>query len=138
MCFKIILVLASNSMYQWAFVGVEVSKNQPSRSRASSGVTKTARNKIRTKPTHPLFVAELGNYGMCLIGLSMILYVRFFLLFTQQLFPPCPFLHLFSEKERKTSFAKVFVQKSEVKMQIPMYLDRVIQQFTIISTMLSF
>lgn len=49
----------------------------------------------------------------------MILYVRFFLLFTQQLFPPCPFLHLFSEKQRKTSFAKVFVQKSEVKMQIP-------------------
>ena len=27
MCFKTILVLASNSMYQWAFLGVEVSKN---------------------------------------------------------------------------------------------------------------
>ena len=49
----------------------------------------------------------------------MILHVRFFLLFTQQLFPPCPFLHLFSEKQRKTSFAKVFVQNSEVKMRIP-------------------
>ena len=27
MCFKTILVFASNSMYQWAFLGVEVSKN---------------------------------------------------------------------------------------------------------------
>ena len=26
MCFKLILVLASHSMYQWGFVGVEVSK----------------------------------------------------------------------------------------------------------------
>ena len=27
MCFKTILVLASNFMYQWAFLGVEVSEN---------------------------------------------------------------------------------------------------------------
>ena len=45
MHFKLILVLASNSMYQWAFARVEVSKNYARRSCASSGVTKTARNK---------------------------------------------------------------------------------------------
>jgi len=30
--FKSILVLTSNSVYQWAFLGVEVSKNWPGRS----------------------------------------------------------------------------------------------------------